>query len=82
MVHWSVEQFLRAYVPQCLRAFVPELSLASVAGYNSRMPAFTTFTTRLTLDGQPVGTGKPGPVCRKLQDAYQAYVQQVAGTPW
>jgi D-alanine transaminase len=35
-----------------------------------------------TLDGKPVGTGKPGPVCRKLQDAYQAYVQQVAGTPW
>lgn len=35
-----------------------------------------------TLDGKPVGPGKPGPVWRKLFDAYQAYKQQVAGTPW
>ncbi len=35
-----------------------------------------------TLDGKPVGTGKPGAVWRKLYDAYQAFKQQVAGTPW
>lgn len=35
-----------------------------------------------TLDGKPVGNGKPGPVWRKLFDAYQAYKAQVAGTPW
>jgi D-alanine transaminase len=35
-----------------------------------------------TLDGKPVGGGKPGPVWRKLHDAYQAYKQQLAGTPW
>jgi D-alanine transaminase len=35
-----------------------------------------------TLDGKPVGGGKPGPVWRKLYDAYQAYKQQLAGTPW
>jgi D-alanine transaminase len=35
-----------------------------------------------TLDGRPVGTGKPGPVWRKLYDAYQAYKREVAGTPW
>jgi hypothetical protein len=29
-----------------------------------------------------VGNGKPGPVWRKLYDAYQAYKQEVAGTPW
>ena len=34
------------------------------------------------LDGNPVGTGKPGPVWRKLYDAYQAYKREVAGTPW
>jgi D-alanine transaminase len=35
-----------------------------------------------TLDGKPVGTGKPGPVWRKLFDAFQAYKQSLAGTPW
>jgi len=35
-----------------------------------------------TLDGKPVGSGKPGPVWRKLYDAYQAYKREVAGTPW
>ena len=35
-----------------------------------------------TLDGKPVGDGKPGPVWRRLYDAYQAYKREVAGTPW
>jgi D-alanine transaminase len=35
-----------------------------------------------SLDGKPVGTGKPGHVWRKLSDAFQAYKQEVAGTPW
>jgi D-alanine transaminase len=35
-----------------------------------------------SLDGRPVGTGKPGPVWRKLFDAFQAYKQELAGTPW
>jgi D-alanine transaminase len=35
-----------------------------------------------TLDGKAVGTGKPGPVWRRLYDAYQSYKSQVAGTPW
>ncbi len=34
------------------------------------------------LDGKPVGSGKPGPVWRKLFDAYQAYKKSLAGTPW
>jgi len=34
------------------------------------------------LDGKPVGTGKPGPVWRRLYDAYQAYKRELAGTPW
>ncbi len=35
-----------------------------------------------TLDGKPVGNGKPGPVWRKLFDAYQAYKRGVADQPW
>jgi D-alanine transaminase len=35
-----------------------------------------------SLDGKPVGQGKPGPVWRKLYDAYQAYKKEIAGTPW
>jgi branched-subunit amino acid aminotransferase/4-amino-4-deoxychorismate lyase len=35
-----------------------------------------------SLDGRPVGNGKPGPVWRKLYDAYQAYKKETAGTPW
>jgi len=35
-----------------------------------------------TLDGKPVGTGKPGPVWRALYDAYQEYKREIAGTPW
>jgi D-alanine transaminase len=34
------------------------------------------------LDGKAVGSGKPGPVWRKLHDAYQAYKREVAGAPW
>jgi D-alanine transaminase len=35
-----------------------------------------------TLDGKPVGSGKPGPVWRRLYDAYQAYKREIAGSPW
>lgn len=35
-----------------------------------------------TLDGKPVGGGKPGPVWRKLFDAFQAYKRKVANQPW
>ena len=34
------------------------------------------------LDGKPVGGGKPGPVWRKLYDAYQAYKRESASQPW
>jgi D-alanine transaminase len=35
-----------------------------------------------TLDGKPVGNGKPGPVWRKLYDAFEQYKRELAGTPW
>jgi D-alanine transaminase len=35
-----------------------------------------------SLDGKPVGSGKPGPVWRRLFDAFQAYKRELAGTAW
>jgi D-alanine transaminase len=35
-----------------------------------------------SLDGKPVGSGKPGPVWRKLYDAFQDYKRELAETPW
>ncbi|HUQ11240.1 MAG TPA: D-amino acid aminotransferase [Steroidobacteraceae bacterium] len=35
-----------------------------------------------SLDGKPVGQGKPGPVWRKIYDAYQAYKKEIAGASW
>jgi D-alanine transaminase len=35
-----------------------------------------------SLDGKAVGSSKPGPVWRRLYDAYQAYKRELAGTPW
>lgn len=34
------------------------------------------------LDGQPVGTGKPGPVWRRVYEAWQGYKRSLAGKPW
>jgi D-alanine transaminase len=34
-----------------------------------------------SLDGKPVGNGKPGPVWRTLYDAWQTYKRDIAGTP-
>jgi branched-chain amino acid aminotransferase len=44
--------------------------------------AFITSTTRelspvTRIDGRPVGTGKPGPVTRKLLDAYRTRAREV-----
>ena len=35
-----------------------------------------------SLDGKPVGSGRPGPVWRKLYDAFQDYKRELAETPW
>jgi D-alanine transaminase len=35
-----------------------------------------------TLDAQPVGSGKPGPVWRRLYDELQSYKRELSGTPW
>jgi D-alanine transaminase len=35
-----------------------------------------------TLDGKPVGTGKPGPVWRRIHAEWQRYKQRLQGQPW
>jgi D-alanine transaminase len=34
------------------------------------------------LDGRAVGSGKPGPVWRRMYDELQRYKGELAGTPW
>lgn len=34
------------------------------------------------LDGKPVGTGKPGPVWRRIYDGWQRYKRELADQPW
>ena len=35
-----------------------------------------------TLDGRPVGSGKPGPLWRRMYDQLQSYKRELSGTPW
>lgn len=35
-----------------------------------------------TLDGRPVGSGKPGPQWRRVYEELQRYKRELAGTPW
>lgn len=35
-----------------------------------------------SLDGKPVGNGKPGPLWRRAYDAFQSYKRELAGQPW
>jgi D-alanine transaminase len=35
-----------------------------------------------TLDGRPVGSGKPGPQWRRVYGELQRYKRELAGTPW
>jgi D-alanine transaminase len=34
------------------------------------------------LDGKPVGTGKPGPVWRRVYEQWQSYKRDLQGQPW
>jgi D-alanine transaminase len=34
------------------------------------------------LDGKPVGTGKPGPLWRRMYEQWQRYKLELAGQPW
>jgi D-alanine transaminase len=34
------------------------------------------------LDGHPIGSGRPGPLWRRVHEELQRYKQELAGTPW
>jgi len=34
------------------------------------------------LDGRPIGSGRPGPLWRRVYEEFQRYKQELAGTPW
>jgi hypothetical protein len=34
------------------------------------------------LDGAAVGSGKPGPLWKRMRQQWVNYTQQLAGTPW
>jgi D-alanine transaminase len=35
-----------------------------------------------SVDGRPVGTGTPGPIWRRIREAFDTYKRELAGTPW
>jgi hypothetical protein len=35
-----------------------------------------------TLDGKAVGTGKIGPIYRRVHDVFERYKAELAGQPW
>ena len=35
-----------------------------------------------SLDGHPIGSGRPGPLWRRVYEELQRYKQELAGTPW
>jgi D-alanine transaminase len=35
-----------------------------------------------SVDGRPVGTGLPGPIWRRIREAFDEYKGELAGTPW
>ena len=47
------------------------------------LAAATREITSVTrLDGQPVGSGAPGPVWQRTWRAFQDLIRRLAGTPW
>jgi D-alanine transaminase len=85
-----------AILPGTTRDVVGELAVRlNVLSESGRVPEaqlraadeiWLAFSTRgvlpvTLLDGRPVGTGKPGPVFRRMHAAFLAYTRELAGTP-
>jgi D-alanine transaminase len=59
----------------------------SEAELRSAAEVWISSTTRevmavTTLDGRLVGNGEPGPVWRRVNQEFQSYKRELAGTPW
>ena len=83
-------------LPGTTREVVTELAVRlSISSNNSRVPEamlrsadeiWLAFATRgvlpvTSLDGVPVGNGKPGPLFKRLHAAFVDYTLELAGTP-
>ncbi len=65
---------------RCESARVPEAQLRAAD------ELWLAFSTRgllpvTTLDGAPVGDGKPGPLFKRMHAAFEGYVRELQGTP-
>ncbi len=71
----------------CTRAGIPvRIEPVSEAALRHADEILLGFATRgilavTRLDGAPVGSGRPGPVTRRLQELFAAYRAELAGTP-
>jgi len=75
-----VDLALRAGIP-CREAPVTEAQLR--AADEVWISAATREVQAVTsLDGRPVSTGRPGPLWRRVYDAFQQHKRELAGTPW
>jgi D-alanine transaminase len=70
------------------RAGIPFRSTpVSEAELRAASEVWISSTTRevqpvTTLDDKPVGSGKPGPLWRRVYDELQRYKRELSGTPW
>jgi D-alanine transaminase len=65
---------------RCESARVPEAQLRDAD------EVWLAFSTRgllpvTTLDGKPVGGGRPGPLFKRMNEAFSSYVRELQGTP-
>ena len=70
------------------RAGIPYRSLAvSESELRGADEVWLSASTRevqpvTVLDGRPVGSGKPGPLWRRVHEELQRYKRELSGTPW
>lgn len=74
------ELAVRAGIPhRAIRVTESELRNAEEIWLTAAVREMSSVTT---LDGKPVGTGKPGPCYRRIRDAFECYKAELAGEPW
>ena len=70
----------RASLPhRAIRVTESELRNAEEIWLTAAVREMSSVTT---LDGRPVGNGKPGPCYRRIRDAFEKYKAELAGQPW
>ena len=57
------------------RSFVNDLSKGNAL-------SLTIVQAVTRLDGRPIGSGRPGPLWRRIYQELQRYKDELAGTPW